>query len=626
MYLYELIARGTLDESQHIHHHLATGEDAIERYAESMGSTVYGGRTVSIEPMSRAAVISFMNSSLCSQDGRDRLLELMEGDRMQYPEAPGYRRIGDMLEIYSQGGLDEMCVAYGVNELELEDYLFRTSGVCLMDCREEEHWKLDFESWFVDSLASDICFNVDNIDWKAVRRQFKELSDSYKFMNDIYIKCLELYPDFDERELGHFLSDNLRVEVPVKSLDGMMHRKWREQLDEFCSDVGHRNLYWSSAKLDWLIRSGFTSGDLEEFRRDFLDVKRGEFPESVVREIEGAFTEDNVKRKEREIMRQSAEAVIDSISEYGVLDGVRGSICDFEVGSIEETMRGSLYKDWLLGMGYHDCAFINEGGSFIAVLNDGRLMSGSNIMIEDALFRAVEDLYEAEQVETGTWDNMICSGLHRFVIGEEGDYIGYQDPEMLNLGAEDDTLTICTPDRFKEMLSHNRQLAEVLREDIDEWIGRYPGFSAHLGELCALPEIDSSRPGDSDFGYSEYGITKVDYSDGLIGSRKTQYFFEEGGEWKPLLPFPVSSLVKRLSDSERKEIERTGAFTTFGSFTILYNGVLTGKVTASDATEVKFGVDLASKNAIFFSEGKEYTQEELRMKFFDKNNGNQIKR
>ena len=72
--------------------------------------------------------------------------------------------------------------------------------------------------------------------------------------------------------------------------------------------------------------------------------------------------------------------------------------CDYKFMPIKKILRDSWYVKKICEFGHTDCIFIDlpDAGSFFAVLEDGRLMSGMNLMVQDAIWSIYVEYVDSE--------------------------------------------------------------------------------------------------------------------------------------------------------------------------------------------------------------------------------------
>lgn len=122
------------------------------------------------------------------------------------------------------------------------------------------------------------------------------------------------------------------------------------------------------------------------------------------------------------MIKETAQKVYRLLESYGIKTNVAERI-----DRPENILRASWYVDKLVELGYEKCLHVgleSEDGfslGFIAVLDDGKIMSGSNFMISDA-FTSLGIELGADECEV--IDRLISSDFERYaedeLSGEDG--------------------------------------------------------------------------------------------------------------------------------------------------------------------------------------------------------------
>ena len=75
---------------------------------------------------------------------------------------------------------------------------------------------------------------------------------------------------------------------------------------------------------------------------------------------------------------------------------------DADLKPIEKVLRHSWYVDKVKQMGHTDCTCLEIEGGFFAVLENGQIMTGKNIMILDGISAVVEEISEEDPLDVFT--------------------------------------------------------------------------------------------------------------------------------------------------------------------------------------------------------------------------------
>ena len=85
---------------------------------------------------------------------------------------------------------------------------------------------------------------------------------------------------------------------------------------------------------------------------------------------------------------KTAKRLVDYLASKGIKTET-----DLKYRKISDTLRGSWYVDKVKQCGYTDCIHIDvECGGFFAILNTGEIMTGQNVMINDAISNVIYEL------------------------------------------------------------------------------------------------------------------------------------------------------------------------------------------------------------------------------------------
>lgn len=116
----------------------------------------------------------------------------------------------------------------------------------------------------------------------------------------------------------------------------------------------------------------------------------------------------------KQICERMAKRLVDFLNSKGI-----EAKSDFAFKPVREVLRWCYYVQKVKECGHTDCIHVDlpDAGSFIAVLEDGRLMSGFHFMIQDAIYCiGVEYLDElADAMEYPVLDKSFCDDF-----GESG--------------------------------------------------------------------------------------------------------------------------------------------------------------------------------------------------------------
>ena len=115
----------------------------------------------------------------------------------------------------------------------------------------------------------------------------------------------------------------------------------------------------------------------------------------------------------KQICERMAKRLVDYLTSKGI-----EAKSDFAFKPIRKVLSWCYYVQKVKECGHTDCIHVDlpYAGSFIAVLEDGRLMSGFHLMIQDAIYSIGRDYLEdlADAMEYPTFDKFICDDTGDF--------------------------------------------------------------------------------------------------------------------------------------------------------------------------------------------------------------------
>ena len=146
---------------------------------------------------------------------------------------------------------------------------------------------------------------------------------------------------------------------------------------------------------------------------------------------------------------------------------------DRTFGPIQSVLRSSWYVDKAVSLGHTHCCHVDiSSGGFIAVLEDGTMMTGSNVMCPNA----IENI--CDEIDYNLWTE---------ILSDAEDIYGYTDDNRLVLDTGSFCLYSKDLDYEDNLMTFNGYFLDVFKEkvaDTKEWQELSKKVNRVLAEEC----------------------------------------------------------------------------------------------------------------------------------------------